>query len=199
MKRATFLFIALISFFVTMRAQEAVQYFNAGNPIEFMGQKYFFVWSSRPYEFYMLQEYLPAGQEFETYKDMFTVSVMFYGDAPFSAAKSLEMKVSELEERKKTDPMCSYVVSEVDGVKVLDFTVSDADDKNVKPNCLEIDVHYYKDVEFNGVKASLLLYYSHRSYGKNIKKSLKEFPKQCEDWNKQIVTLGITPQFKFKN
>lgn len=127
---------------------------------------------------------------------MFTISVVFCGDTPFDAAKALDMKVSELEERKKTDLMCRYVVAEVDGVKVLDFTVSDADGKDAMPSRLETDIHYYKDVEYNGIKASLLLYYSHRSYGKDIKKSFKDFPEQCEECNKQIVSLDVMTQFK---
>lgn len=49
-----------------------------------------------------------------------------------------------------------------------------------------------------GNKACVLSYYSHRSYGKDIKKSLKEFPKQCDDWNRQIVALALTPEVKLK-
>lgn len=196
MKKLFILLLTLVS--MSVSAQEAVQYFNAGNPIEFMGQKYFFVWSSRPYDFYIMQEYLPVGQDFDTYKDMFTASVMFYGESPFDSHKALEMKVAELEERKKTDPFCDYVVADVDGAKVLDFTVSDATGKDKKPTVVETDVHYYRDAEIGGIKACVLSYYSHRSYGKDIKKSLKEFPKQCDDWNRQIVALELTPEVKLK-
>lgn len=82
----------------TGNEETATQYFNVGNPIKFEDTDYYFAWSSRPYDFYMLQEYLPEGETFEHYNQMFTVSVMFVGDAPMKADKAVEFKIAELEE-----------------------------------------------------------------------------------------------------
>lgn len=139
--------------------ESAVQYFNVGNPIEFGGEKYYFAWSARPYDFYMLQEYLPKGQRFEDYTKMFTVSVMFTGDAPMNAAKAVEYKIAELDEMKKTDPVCNYLVAEKDGEYIVDFIVSKSDGKG-KLEFVEVDIHYYRDIKINGINANYLLFYS---------------------------------------
>jgi len=177
--------------------ETVTQYFDVGNPINFGGEQYYFAWSSRPYDFYMLQEYLPAGETFENYNQMFTVSVMFYGDSPFNSAKAVEYKIAELEETKKTDPVCNYNVLENNGEYILDFIVSKSDDKGTL-EFVEVDIHYYKDITINGIKASYLLFYSKRAYGDDIMPFIESIPSQREKWYKDIMSLNITPKFQFK-
>jgi len=173
------------------------QYFDVGNPIRFGGEKYYFAWSSRPYDFYMLQEYLPKGETFENYTQMFTVSVMFYGDAPFNSAKAVEYKIAELEEVKKTDKVCNYRVLENNGGYVLDFIVGKSgNDGNME--FVEVDIHYYKDIVINGINASYLLFYSRRAYGDDILPFMESIPDQRDKWYKDITEMGITPKFRFK-
>lgn len=181
----------------TGNEETATQYFNVGNPIKFGGEDYYFAWSSRPYDFYMLQEYLPEGETFENYSQMFTVSVMFVGDAPMKADKAVEFKIAELEEVKKTDKMCNYLAYENNGDYLLDFIVSKSDDKG-KLEFVEVDIHYYRDIEINGMKAVYLLFYSCRAYGDNIKPFLKSLPDKRDKLYEDITTLKIMPEFKFK-
>ncbi len=181
----------------TGNEETATQYFNVGNPIKFEDTDYYFAWSSRPYDFYMLQEYLPEGETFEHYNQMFTVSVMFVGDAPMKADKAVEFKIAELEEVKKTDPMCNYLAYENDGDYLLDFIVSKSDDKG-KLEFVEVDIHYYRDIEINGIKAVYLLFYSCRAYGDDIKPFLKSLPDKRDKWHEDITSLKIMPEFKFK-
>lgn len=198
------LFMAVGIFFCNAKIskqaeQESMpQYFNAGNPIKFNEENYYFAWSSRPYDFYMLQEYLPKGQKFEDYTRMFTVSVIFYGNAPFNSAKAVEMKVAELEETKKKDPVCNYNVLENNGNYILDFIVSKSDDKG-NLEFVEVDIHYYRDMTLDGNKASCLLFYSHRAYGDDIMPFLESLPNLRDKWYQEITNLNITPEFKFKN
>lgn len=175
----------------------ATRYFDVGNPIKFGGEDYYFAWSSRPYDFYMLQEYLPEGETFENYSQMFTVSVMFVGDAPMKADKAVEFKIAELEEVKKTDKMCNYLAYENNGDYLLDFIVSKSDDKR-KLEFVEVDIHYYRDIVINGIKAVYLLFYSCRAYGDNIKPFLKSLPDKRDKLYEDITTLSIMPEFKFK-
>ena len=177
--------------------ETATQYFNVGNPVKFGGSEYYFAWSSRPYDFYMIQEYLPKGESFENYKQMFTASVMFVGDAPMKADKAVEYKIAELEEVKKTDKICNYLAYENNGEYLLDFIVSKSDDKG-KLEFVEVDIHYYRDIEINGIKAVYLLFYSCRAYGDDIKPFLKSLPEKRDKWHEDITSLKIMPEFNFK-
>lgn len=177
--------------------ETACQYFDIGNPINFGGKDYYFAWSSRPYDFYIIQEYLPKGEKFEDYTQMLTASVMFYGDAPFDSAKAVEFKIAALEEVKQKDPMCSYLLLEDNGEYILDFIVSKSDKKG-ELEFVEMDIHYYKDININGINASYLVFYSMRAYGDDIAPFLESIPSQRENWYKDIKDLKITPKFQFK-
>lgn len=172
-------------------------YFDVGNPVKFGDKDYYLAWSSRPYDFYIIQEYLPKGEAFEHYANMFTVSVMFVGDAPFNSSKAVEFKIAELEETKKTDPVCNYLVAENNGEYILDFIVSKSDDAG-NLEFVEVDIHYYRDIEVNGIKANYLLFYSCRAYGDDIMPFMASIPDQREKWYKDITKLDIMPKFKFK-
>lgn len=181
----------------TTSSETITRYFDVGNPIKFGGDKYYFAWSSRPYDFYMLQEYLPKGQSFEDYTKMFTVSVMFTGDSPMTSADAMKYKVAELEEIKKSDPVCNYIVSENDGEYIVDFIVSNSNDKG-ELEFVEVDIHYYRDIVVKGMKATYLLFYSCRAYGDDIMPFLESIPSKREQWYKDITELDILPEFKFK-
>lgn len=181
----------------TTSSETITRYFDVGNPIKFGGDKYYFAWSSRPYDFYMLQEYLPKGQSFEDYTKMFTVSVMFTGDSPMTSADAMKYKVAELEEIKKSDPVCNYIVSENDGEYIVDFIVSNSNDKG-ELEFVEVDIHYYRDIVIKGMKATYLLFYSCRAYGDDIMPFLESIPSKREQWYKDITELDILPEFKFK-
>ena len=111
MKRILFFLSLCLAAVSWASAETAVQYFDAGNPITYCGEKFHLAWSTRPYDFYILQEYLPEGETLDNYTQMFTVSVIFYGDAPYNSAKAIDMKIAELTERKKTDKICNWVVA----------------------------------------------------------------------------------------
>ena len=173
------------------------QYFEVGNPIKFGGEKFYFAYSARPYDFYMLQEYLPEGQDFDSYTSMFTVSVMFYGDAPFNSAKAVEYKIAELDEVKNTDKVCNYNVLENDGKYIIDFIVSKSD-KDGNLEFVEVDIHYYQDIVINGINATYLLFYSTRAYGDNIMPFLESLPSRRGKWYEDITGLTVKPKFQFK-
>lgn len=173
-------------------------YFDVGNPIKFGDVDYYFAWSSRPYDFYILQEYLPNGETFENYNRMFTVSVMFVGDTSMNSAKAVEYKVAELEETKKSDPVCNYLVSENDGEYIVDIMVSKpAADGTLE--FVEADIHCYRDITINGIRATYLLFYSQRAYRDDIMPFIESIPAQREKWYKEITSMVIIPEFTFKN
>ena len=123
---------------------------------------------------------------------MFTVGVIFYGDASYNSEFAIQAKIEELEKRKKTDRVCRYIVAENNGEYILDFIVSDS--KNDKLNCVEADIHYYKDVTINGIKANILYFYSRRAYGDDIIPFMKSIPSLRSEWYENITKLPL-PKF----
>ncbi len=126
------------------------------------------------------------GKKFETVSLAFT-EVLTVRDA-------VEAKVQELEERKKSDKCCNYLVYERDGEYVLDFLVSDGADG--KLNCVEVDIHHYKPVTVNGKKAVQLNFYSRRAYGDDIIPFLESLKDKKEDWITELTQMKIVCKMK---
>lgn len=174
-------------------AQTVTEYFDVGNPIKYCGTKYSLVWSARPQENYYVQEYLPKGESLEHYNQMFSVSVIFGDITPLEA---VQVKIAELEQRKKTDPITNYLVAENNGEYILEFIVGDSSDG--KMNIVEVDVHYYKQMTINGRNASVLSFYSGRAYGDDIMQFIQSIPEKRNAWYEGMSNLKLNPKFTKK-
>ena len=119
-------------------------------------------------------------------------SLDLYGDAPYNSEVAVQAKINELEERKKTDKVCRYIIAKNDGEYIVDFIVSDSKDE--KLNFVEADIHYYKDVTINGIKANVLYFYSRRAYGDDIIPFMKSIPSLRNEWYENITKLPL-PKF----
>lgn len=175
---------------LSLSAQSATEYFNVGNPIKYCGTKYYFAWSAHPQANYYLQEYLPQGESFERYNQMFTVSVIFWDRTPLEAVQA---KIAELEQRKQTDPITNYIAAENNGEYILEFIVSDSN--NGKMNTVEVNVHHYKQMTINGKTASVLSFYSSRAYGDDITAFIQSIPDKRNAWYEDMSNLKINPKF----
>lgn len=171
--------------------EKAVDYIGVKGPLEFCGQKFYLAWSSHPVEIYYLQEYLPKGESLERYNEMLTLSVLMWDKTPREAAYA---KAEELEERKKTDKVCRYMVAENDGEYIVDFIVSDG--KGETLDCMEADVHHYRQITLNGRKATLLTFYSRRAYGDDILPFMQTIPDLRPQWYDALSRLNIKLQIK---
>ncbi len=189
------IFSLIISFLccLGLHAQTVTEYFNVGNPIKYCGTKLSLVWSAQPQENYFVQEYLPKGESLEHYNQMFTVSVIFWDRTPLEAVQA---KISELEQRKKTDPITNYLVAENNGEYILEFIVSDSN--NGKMDTVEVDVHYYKQMTINGRNAAVLCFYSCRAYGDDIKPFIQSISEKRNSWYEGMSNLKINPKFPKK-
>ena len=190
MKVVVSIIISLLSC-LSLSAQSATEYFNAGNPIKYCGTKYYLAWSAQPQENYFVQEYLPKGESLDHYNQMFTVSVIFWDITPLEAVQA---KIAELEERKNTDPITNYMVAENNGEYILEFIVGDSSDG--KMNTVEVDVHYYRQMTINGRNASVLCFYSSRAYGDDILPFIQSIPEKRNAWYEGMSNLKITPEFR---
>ena len=193
MKRLTLFAAITIMLAVLARAEKPQEYFTVGNPINYCGDAFYFGWSAHPQEPYYLQEYLPEGETFERYNKMFTVSVIFWNRKPVDAIKA---KIAELDERKKTDPVTNYLVAENNGDYLLEFIVSDG--KDGKLDCVEVDLHYYRQLKINGKTASVLSFYSVRAYGDDIIPFMKSIPERRQAWYDAMIQLDLQPKFPKK-
>jgi hypothetical protein len=189
MKKLLSLIIALVSVFSTY-AQTPTEYFSVGKSIKYCGTKFEFAWSAHPTEIYYVQEYLPKGESFEHYNQMFSVCVLFYDRTPLEAVQA---KIEELEQRKKTDPVTNYTVTEKDGEYILEFIVSDSN--NGELNTVEVDVHHYKRMTVDGKTASVLCFYSSRAYGDDIMPFIQSIPQKRQAWYSGLSKLNIKPTF----
>lgn len=178
---------------VSLSAQSVKEYFSVGNPIEYCGTEFYLAWSVHPQDNYFVQEYLPEGESFDNYNQMFTVNVLFLDITPLDAIKA---KIAELEERKQTDPLTNYVVAENDGEYILEFMVSDSNKGEI--NTVEADVHYYKPMTINGKKASVLFFYSCRGYGDDIMPFIQSIPDRRNAWYTGMSNFKSTPEFSKK-
>lgn len=191
MKNLITAMLAMFLFFFSASAETPHEYFSVGNPIKYCGEKYYFGWSAHPNDIYYLQEYLPKGETFERYNKMFTVSVIFWDREPLDVVNA---KIAELEERKKTDIVTNYLVAENNGEYILEFIVSDGTPEAL--DCVEVDVHYYRQMTIDGKKASVLLFYSERAYGDDIIPFMKSIPDKRAQWYESMFELNLTPKMK---
>ena len=117
MKRISVTLIVLISC-LAIFSQETIDYLNVGKTIKFGKQKYSLAWSSHPTDYYYIQEWLPKGEAFDNYSQMFTVSLHFSEElTPLIAVQS---KAAELDKRGMYDKICNYNIFE-NGDDIMPF------------------------------------------------------------------------------
>lgn len=93
-------------------------------PIIFQAQEFELAWSSQPSQTYVKHEYVPSGQDVETFQDMFLVEAVWGPITPMDAARS---QIQSLEVRRGSDPVLNYELLEnaATGEVMLDFLTSD--------------------------------------------------------------------------
>ncbi len=123
-------------------------------------------WSSNPNKGYYIQECLPKGEKVESSNQMLSIQLL---ESDISINNVASQKLRELNERKKTDPICNYQVIENPDANevIIDFLIGES--KNDKMTIVEFNVYRYKQLELpEGKKAIILYFYSKKSYGERI-------------------------------
>lgn len=168
-----------------IHAQDVKTYFVTDNPITYDNSQFYLGWSANPNKGYYVHEYFVEGERPENYNRMFTINLLESTITPKVAA---ELKVAELDERKKSDEVCNYMTLNKGDEYVIDFIVSDAGDGDF--TTVEWDLHYYKTVNINGKTYLQLLFFSQRAYGDDIIPFIKSIPDRREA---KIVELTEMP------
>ena len=125
LRAATFGLMLVAASVGTVRAQDTVvEALGVPGPIDFLGDSYTLSWTSHPTPDYFKQEYLPEGQQSDSYAAMFMLDALTSESTPQGAANT---QMAGLDERKASDPMVNYnQISNPDtGEVILDFLLSD--------------------------------------------------------------------------
>lgn len=175
---------------IASKAVTYEQFFSVDNPIKFNDTNYYFAWSAHPQKIYYIQEYLPKGETLEHYNSMISISVVFWDKEPNDL---IHAKISEIEQRKETDPVANYSTFEKDGAYILDFLVSEGDEEGL--DVVEWDLHYYQKIKIDGKNATLLTFYSKRAYDDDILPFIKAIPSLRGKMFDAIIGLKLDPKF----
>lgn len=142
---------------------QVTDYLDVPGPIALDGTDYNLAWSSQPSPGYTKQEYLPLGQDPESYESMVMVEFLAADLAPLEMAQA---QVEMLNARRATDPLVNMALieNEQTGEVLLDFIVSSKDAAG--EYIVEWNAYRYANVENNeGETGGLLFAISHRAYG----------------------------------
>ncbi|WP_202840203.1 hypothetical protein [Luteimonas saliphila] len=111
---------------VVARSAEPVERLSVPGPLRLDGQGYHFAWSSHPTPDFYKQEYLPAGQTLDRYRQMLVLDLLAVDATPAQLAAA---KIAELKARKQADPLVNHdlVVKQDGSAALLDFVLSAPD------------------------------------------------------------------------
>ncbi|WP_242927304.1 hypothetical protein [Pontibacter vulgaris] len=183
------LILSIFLFSFTFVSDNTIERLSVKGPLKFNKSKFELVWTDKPNDIYYIQEYLPKGENLESFNQMLTIH-LFATD--LEAEQAVAQKVKELAKRKQTDELCNYQVNESpDGKEfIVDFILSDK--KNDKIAIVEFNVYRYKQIETGADKKAILVYaYSSRSYGDNIIPFLKNLKTDRTHYLKEMIAADL--------
>ncbi|MBT33923.1 MAG: hypothetical protein CMO01_30030 [Thalassobius sp.] len=158
-------------FFLSFSGDDVKDYLSVKGPLNFNKTDFVLKWSDIPNEHYYIQEYLPEDETPEHFNQMLTIHLF---DSKLKLKDAVNQKVKELNNRKKSDPICNYQVTESpDGKEfIVDFLLGES--KNNEMTTVEFNVYHYRQIELSKKrKGIVILAYSERSYGNDITDFLK--------------------------
>jgi hypothetical protein len=138
--------------------------------ITFNEKVYDLKWSAKNDNYY-IQEYLTDNDSLPDFNEMVSIFVL---NENLSIADAVAVKINELNEAKKTDPVCNYAITRNSDDKtiLIDFLRGEAEgDYNT---IVEFNLYRYKQVKIGKNKnAILVLVFSKRAYSYKITPFLK--------------------------
>ena len=146
---------------------EPIDRIGVAGPLVFNDTVFNLAWAAHPDETYYVQEYLPEGENVETFDQMLAVHVFLREVKP---KKAVEQKAKELKKRSKIDPVCNYAIwnSPDKSEYIIDFIVGESE--NNISTLVEFDIYRYKEIPLdNGEKGLMVLMYCKRGYRPNIR------------------------------
>ncbi len=137
-------------------------YLGIQGPIQYNNSSFDLAWSTHPDENYFKQEYLLPNEKPEIFTQMLLLEALV---GSISLEEAVRLKISELQHRKRTDPLVNYQLTEnpKTGEFLLDFVVSSSPGNKL---VVEWNAYRYINLQDKSGKEGVLLFgYSKRSYG----------------------------------
>ena len=106
----------------TISIVTTINYLGTIDTVTFNSSKYSLAWSSNPSQGYYKHEYLLDSTTIEDYNEMILVEAVKGKISPKVAA---ELKVNELKELKKNNPVINWNVYENKDERIIDFVITD--------------------------------------------------------------------------
>ena len=175
--------------------EEVINYFGTNKEIAFSQKTYKLSWSSHPNATYYKQEYIPNGDKADTFNDMILIDFI-QRDMP--VAEVVKAQVTMLNERKKTDKVCNYTLTNsANGSEyILDFVMSEGSGQTLK--IVEWNAYRYKAyTDKQGHKGVLLFGVSHRSYDSKASSFLKSLKEYRVEHRKALISYPM-PNIQIK-
>jgi hypothetical protein len=119
---------------------QVVDYLSIPGPIKYDNVEYNLGWSAMPEKNYIKQEYIPSGHTTDDFNKMILIEALATNS---SVENIVQIKLKELEIRKKTDPVVNYQLFNKPDKNdyLLDFLVSEGKDNL---SMVEWNVYRYK-------------------------------------------------------
>lgn len=121
--------------------------------IQFDAKKFDLCSSHNPVENHFRQEYLPDSSSLENYREMVVLEAF---KTTMTVDDAVKVRVAELSEWKKRDPLINWKISEHNGEKILDFVLSDGESE------YEWNLYRYLEQKNKKEKKLVLCTYSYR-------------------------------------
>lgn len=184
MKHILILTAALFISFTTIEG-DVIDRIGVKGPLTFDKMDFKLSWSDKPNDTYYIQEYLPDGETTEAFNQMLTIHLFVTDDKLENAVRQ---KTNELTQRKKTDPVCNYLVTESpDGKEfIVDFLLGES--KDDKMTIVEFNVYRYKQIDLGQKKKGTLVYaYTKRAYHDGVRPFLESLGDNRAKHLKQMI------------
>ncbi len=169
MKTKIILLIVVLTLLSFTSDSNLKDYLNV-KTITFNEKVYDLKWSAKNDNYY-IQEYLTDNDSLPDFNEMISLFVL---NENVSIEDAVAVKVNELKEAKKTDPVCNYAITRNSDDKtiLIDFLRGEAEgDYNT---IVEFNLYRYKQVKIGKNKNSILvLAFSKRAYSYKITPFLK--------------------------
>lgn len=170
----------------TAMAQETVvEALGVPGPVDFLGDSYALSWTSHPTADYFKQEYLPDGQQSDSYTAMFMLDALTSQATPQGA---VDGQIAGLEQRKASDPMVNYkqISNPETGEVILDFLLSD--DSGPTP-ILEWNAYRYTKLG-DGIALYAI---SRRAYGDDVEAFIGQLSQMRQDNIGALAEFDLPP------
>jgi hypothetical protein len=176
--------LALLSF----KSDDIQEYLSVSGPLEFDDKSYSLKWTTKIDNYYV-QEYLTEGDSLSNFEEMISLFVL---NESVSVEDAIQLKIQELNEFKKTDPVCNYAVTfgPKNSGTLIDFLRGESVEGII--TLVEFNLYRYKQIKLGKNKKAVLIYaFSKRATGTDIMPFLTSLKEGRIDYIDKIFEVEL--------